>query len=186
MSVKIENLEKSKVVHIISKEEKLMMRYLQYSLYEDEALKIDAASEGEDEMGGLEVRRFGRQRVPHFSPIREGGMSGRRSFASGEGSLSNFTRKKDEIRMKFYQPPTFKDSRVYKSNDKWVIEIDFERLGKMRRLKIETPELSWKYLKKILREQLPRECLYIPWPEPVIKSLTAYVKELVKSKGISS
>mgnify|MGYP001074709637 CR=1 FL=1 len=97
MSVRIENLDKD----VIVEEDNLLGDFRKLSFYEDEAQKREAASEGEDEAGGLEVKNVGSTRERKYTAIRSYGTSGRRSWMDGELSRGTFEQRKKSIQKNF-------------------------------------------------------------------------------------
>lgn len=176
MSVRIENLYKD----IYTEEDGLLEELIKLSLREEEAIKMEAASEGEDEMGGLESKKVKGRRVTKFFSIRSGGSSGYRSWRRGERILSKIPERKREIKERLNEPPEF---REYELNEKdGNLSLDFERCGRKRRLHISTPSLDIKYVMKLLDEKLPRACISIPYAGCVVGTIKKEVERVLKKE----
>ncbi|MEM5836634.1 MAG: hypothetical protein QW451_02235 [Candidatus Aenigmatarchaeota archaeon] len=174
MGVRIERLDPP---GIYTEEDILRLRFVEYSLKEHDSLKMEAASEGEEEIGGLEISGKGYKRE-----VKASGISGRRSFTYSEATAFNISERKREVIKKFSQPPEIKNSRIYLDGENYVIEVDFVRLGKNRRLKIVTPSLALEYVEKLLEEKMTEACALIPYSDVVVEKLKEYVKNLISNK----
>jgi len=60
-----------------------------------------------------------------------------------------------------------------------VIELQFERLGRNRRLEIRTPSVDTDFIEESLPKQLSTACRDIPHNESVIPYLFEHIKRLI-------
>jgi hypothetical protein len=165
---------------IIAREDELEYELFKLHLYEDEAQKAEAAagSEIEGEMvksgksgwmdlSGKNTKSPASTHLPRpYLPAQEGMRLKKESKAQRKGK---------ERYERATKPPSFGDSKVYRVPDgDYVIELQFERLGRNRRLEIKTSSLDADFIGSLPKE-LSTACRNIPHNEFVIPHILEHI-----------
>jgi hypothetical protein len=175
MSVNIKTIS-----NYVTKEDILVSELVNISLSEERFLKIEAGSEGEDEMGGIEITTIGNKAIKTYKPMRFGGRSGLRGYASSERYPEFCRERKRKLMEELRKPPTFRGLSISHTSDgNYRIRVIFERLGKKRKLEVNTPTLSSRSIRQLLQNNLSQACLSIPYSDIVVESIKTYFEEKV-------
>jgi hypothetical protein len=172
---------------IIVREDELEYELFKLHLYEDEAQKAEAATGSEVESvetvdEGKKVEKFGKKYQPtHVIYAPKALLARPREYAIEERIKSAEERKREILR-ELQKPPSFGDSKVYRvpNGDYYVIELQFERLGRNRRLEIKTSSLDANFIGS-LPEELSIACRGIPHNEFVIPHILEHIKRLMEN-----
>jgi len=172
---------------IIVREDELEYELFKLHLYEDEVQKAEAAagSEMEGEMvekwqewvDGLKWEKY---QITRFHASPKALLVRPRGYAIEERIKSAEERKREILR-ELQNPPSFGDSKVYRApNGDYVIELQFERLGRNRRLEIKTSSLDADFIRSLPKE-LFTACRNIPHNEFVIPHILEHIKRLMEN-----
>jgi len=191
MSIRVRGEDrKSHGIFILTEEDKILLEYAKLSLYEDRIWKMEACSEGEEE-----VEVFGNVRYSTkmkdgtlremttvgYAQLKEGFPGGRKSWACDKHKTLDLQRRKRELYERLNTPPVILSPSISKKKDKYLILIPFERLGKRRYLEIETPSLDADLVNKIVDEKISNALASIPQSEVIEESLKDYCKKELRS-----